>query len=1087
MNWGMTALAVMAAGLAAGHASAADKPILAPPAAWVKPVPLPAASKPDVMAAHIILADQQVDLQPHAVTRYNENVVRIQTPQGLSGANVSFAWNPDTSTVTVHKLQIRRGDKIIDVLASQSFTVVRRETNLEAATLDGILTATIQPEGVQVGDVIDFAVSITDRDPALQSHVEMIGAGWNGMLVDLAHLRVQWPSAVAIRQRQTAGLPPLKIVHAGGLSSVEQTLPNLQPIIPPKGAPSRYAQLRLVELSDFVAWSDLAALMAPLYDKAAVLPPKSPLQAEIAAIAAQSGDPKRRAQAALALVQDRVRYVFLGMNDGGLVPADADTTWSRRFGDCKGKTVLLIALLKALGITARPVIVNAQMGDGLDQHLPMVALFNHVLVRAIIGGRTYWLDGTRQGDADIDAIRTPDFRWGLPLVPGATLIAMDQPPLDKPQVETVIRIDATGGLSLPAPVHIEKIWRDDLAVVFNQRLTNLTPGLRDSGLKSYWREQFNFVDPVTVGATFDPVTREERFVVDGTARMDWNNGWYESDGVGVGYKPDFSRDPGPDHDAPFAVAYPSFTRTQETMLLPPGAFPLDHADAVDTTVAGVAYHRAATLTGNRFFVEETDRSVAREFPAAEAAAAATTLRALSDRTVYIGKPANYRLTDQELDSALAAAPASESALIDLGNELINHMRYGEAVKTLTRAIALNPKSALAIADRAVAYQHEGDEALARADADAAIAIDPHNAVALRAQGLLAEASGAVKDAAAAYAASLRSEPANVFALSRLARIDYGAGHWDEALDYAAQAIARNPGEIELYLLRASIFRNQGKTDDALREAGAVVAANPDSAFAHVAAARIYAKLGRTDQAMAEIDRALKIAPDSYVYINRADIRPKADIVGRTADLQAALQADPKSLAAMYAAAELREERQDYAGAVTAWSTALARKPDDGEVLVRRGVDYLRSGQSALADKDFATARAQPPPQMLNRFCWIKATAGVALESALAECEAALAKLPDNAAFLDSRGLTLLRLGRLDDAMAAYDKALAQSPRLAASLFGRAVVEARKGETAKAEADTAAALAIYPDIRDEFAAYGVTMPASPARPANNASH
>lgn len=192
----MAALALGSA--AAGQACAADKLVLAPPPAWVRPTPLPSVSKSDGAAVHVILADQQVDLAPRAVTRYIENVVRIQTPQGLSGANVKLAWNPETSTATVHKLQIRRDGTVIDVLASQSFTVVRRESNLEAAMIDGILTATIQPEGVQVGDVIDFAASITERDPALQAHVEDIGGGWNGVPFDLAHLRIQWPSAVRV-------------------------------------------------------------------------------------------------------------------------------------------------------------------------------------------------------------------------------------------------------------------------------------------------------------------------------------------------------------------------------------------------------------------------------------------------------------------------------------------------------------------------------------------------------------------------------------------------------------------------------------------------------------------------------------------------------------------------------------------------------------------------------------------------------------------------------------------------------------------------------------------------------------------------
>jgi len=75
-----------------------------------------------------------------------------------------------------------------------------------------------------------------------------------------------------------------------------------------------------------------------------------------------------------------VRYVLLAIDDGGYVPAPADTTWSRRFGDCKGKTVLLLALLRELGIDARPALVSVQGGDGLNERLPMVGAFDHVFV-----------------------------------------------------------------------------------------------------------------------------------------------------------------------------------------------------------------------------------------------------------------------------------------------------------------------------------------------------------------------------------------------------------------------------------------------------------------------------------------------------------------------------------------------------------------------------------------------------------------------------------------------------------------------------------------------------------------------------------
>jgi len=1075
-----TMVCVMAAALGAGAAGAADKLVMAPAASWVAPVPMPPTSKPDGAAAHVILQDQQIDLQPGRQTRYSETVVRIQTPQGLSGANVTFAWNPDTSTATVHKLQIRRGDKVIDLLATQSFTVVRRENNLENATIDGVLTAALQPEGVQVGDVVDFAMSVTDSDPALKSHVEQIGGGWNGAPIDRAHVRVQWPSNVPLQMREAVGLPPFKTVRKAGLTSVELTMDTLQPLPLPKGAPSRYALVRLYEMSDFASWSGVADLMAPLYAKAATLPAAGALKGEIATIAQGSSDPKARAEAALALVQDRVRYVFLGMNDGGLVPADAETTWLRRFGDCKGKTVLLLALLKALGIDAEPVIVNAGGGDGLDQRLPMVALFNHVLVRATIAGKTYWLDGTRQGDTQLDAIKMPDFRWGLPLVPGAKLVAMDRPPLDQPMSTTAIRIDATGGVSLPAAMHVETVWHDDLAVAFDRQIANLTPDMRDRALKDYWRGEYNFLEPKTVTISFDPVKREERFTVDGDAKMDWNNGWYEADGSAIGYKADFSRDAGPNQDAPFAVAYPVYTRTSETILLPPGQWTDDHAEPVDTTIAGVAYHRSAALADNRFTIEQSTRSVTREFPASQAAAAQAALRAISDRNVFLKKPDTYLLTEKELAAAMAATPTTAVGFVERGGVLLGRQRWDESIADFTKALVLDPKNATALAGRGIAHVGKNDPALARADLDAAAAADPREIMVPRGRAMLADREGRHKDAIAAYSAALDLQPGDRFSLWHRAGAYREIGDYDRSIADADAVIREAPDAIDMYLLKANDQRGEGKATEGVQTAAALSSANPGAVYAHVAAARIYAKFGHRTEAMEEFDKALRIKPEAYIYLNRSNVREPTDYAARQADLDAAFKADPQSIDVAEGRAELLMDKHDFAGAIALWTVRLKAEPANVTALLQRGIAYGKTGQNTLAAKDFAAARAHAKiAQAFNTMCWEKATHDVALPSALADCETALVMAPGDASYLDSRGFVLLRLGRLDDAVAAYDAALIKAPALASSLFGRAVAEARKGDKAHSAADVASALKADPDAKADFDRYGVTIDAPAA--------
>ena len=86
----------------------------------------------------------------------------------------------------------------------------------------------------------------------------------------------------------------------------------------------------------------------------------------------------------------------------------------------------------------------------------------------------------------------------------------------------------------------------------------------------------------------------------------------------------------------------------------------------------------------------------------------------------------------------------------------------------------------------------------------------------------------------------------------------------------------------------------------------------------------------------------------------------------------------------------------------------------------------------------------------------------------------VALAPGSAHILDSRGFVLLRLDRNDEAIATYSRALTLSPKLAPALFGRAVAEARTGDKAGSDRDLAAALALSPKLREEFAGYGVEI-------------
>jgi tetratricopeptide (TPR) repeat protein len=1080
------AIWLLAASLGAQAAHAVDKPVIAPPPAWVKPVAVPAApAKPDEAAVHILLSDQQVSLEPGKRIIYSHSALKVQTSQGLGVGNISLPWNPETDILTVHKLVIRRGDTLIDILASgQTFTVARREQNMESATLDGVLTANIQPEGLEVGDVLETEFSIETSDPVLRGHVEQAGAAWNLLPVQQAHFSARWPSSMKVATRATAGLPALKPVKQGALTTLDLSLANLEPLPTPNGAPLRYRIGRLVEISDFGSWADAAALEAPLYAKASVIPVKGPLRDELEKIRAASTDPKARTEATLVLVQQRVRYVALLMGIGGLTPADTETSWSRRYGDCKAKTAMLLGLLHELGIQADPVTVSTSYGDGMDQRLPMIALFNHVLVRAQIAGKTYWLDGTRTGDNNLDRIETPYFGWGLPLVPtGATLVRIMPGPLDKPTETASIEIDARQGISLPAPAKATIVLRGDAALSASLGLANLAGEARDRALREYWRGRFDVLEPKTVTASYDAKTGEETLSLEGTAKMDWSKGRYETDGTAIGYRADFTRQPGPDTDAPWLVAFPYYAKLTERVLLPKGftAGKTQAKDDVNLTVAGVAYLRTTRAADDVVTVERSERSLVPEFPAKDAPAAQKTLRDLADQAIYIQRPVGYRTTDAERDVMLAATPTDARGFLLRGAILATRGDVDGAAQAFDRAIALDPKNADALVGRAGIRMQRGALADAEQDFKAAQAMAPDDDRPIVALAEMASQSGRPQEAIKALTAVLAKNPGNLVAHAVLAQAKSMAGDMDDALEESRTALAGGYNPVNLRLLRANIYRRQGKPDLVAAEAAALEQLPRDDAYPFVAAARLYTTLRRPADATRAFGEALAIKPEAYVYLNRSESRPKSDFAGRAADLDAALKLNPKFVNVMISQGNLQTDQGNPKDAIATYGKAIALSPNDPLPLVGRGIAYIAIGDAAHADRDFVAARGlSMSAGDLNNLCWRKAVAGVALDSALADCDAAVAKSPESATIIDSRAFVLLRLGRLDEAIAGYDKALAKSPTLAASLYGRGIAWARKGDKAKSEADIAAALKYSPSVREEFNDYGVTAASPPAQ-------
>jgi hypothetical protein len=567
--------------------------------------------------------DTLVHLDRQGQAQYLGFRIRILHPNALQLGNLSISWNPAAGPPTVHTIKVHRDGQAIDVLERASFEILRREDQLEKASLDGVLTAMLRVDDLRVGDELELSVTIRSNDPTLGENE----AGLLTLVPDPAQgrfrLGLSWDEGQEPKLKLT---PDMVAVAQRGARRVTFQLDNPPMIAAPNEAPARYSWQRVVEYSDFSDWAGISRQFAPLFTNSATLKAGSPLKAEARRIAAAHPRPIDQASAALKLVQQQVRYIYVGLDGGNLKPATAEETWQRRYGDCKGKTALLLGLLAELGIEAEPVLVNNAGGDdGLDERLPSPKLFDHVLVRARIDGSDYWLDGTLPPVAGPSLDPVMPYRWTLPLTSqGQSIERLQWRAPERPDEINLHELDARAGFEQPARITSTTIVRGIEALQQQVQLSSLTPaqllaGMRQKLVGDTWQTIED------VRWHYDLKAKASVLTISGTGTIDWED---DGDGArslilpGGGFNPPERRirPAEQNQDLPY-YNEPKFHCSVTTVRLPKSTQPAhwSHNSSFKTRIFGRTYYRAfehrdgaiRMVRGSRVEQQEIDAAAAK--------------------------------------------------------------------------------------------------------------------------------------------------------------------------------------------------------------------------------------------------------------------------------------------------------------------------------------------------------------------------------------------------------------------------------------------------------------------------------------------
>ncbi len=257
-----------------------------------------------------------------------------------------------------------------------------------------------------------------------------------------------------------------------------------------------------------------------------------------------------------------------------------------------------------------------------------------------------------------------------------------------------------------------------------------------------------------------------------------------------------------------------------------------------------------------------------------------------------------------------------------------------AIADFSANIAMNPMSAQAAFDRALAYFTKRDTDHALPDYDRAIALDPKFALAYFGRGGALEEKGDFARARADYDEAIRLKPDN----SRF----YGA--------------------------RGMLRKRRADYDGAIADLSSAIRIDPNDMLAHLFRGNTYKLQKDYDRALADYETALRLDPrESLAYAGRADVRnARADYDSAIADYTKALELTPDDAGILYNRAVAFTKKGDYERALTDQDAAVKLSPEDGTLRNLRAHLRFTAGHFADAATDFADVVDRSPEYIFGK-------------------------------------------------------------------------------------------------------------------------
>ena len=401
---------------------------------WVKPTP---AFDPELVPTgevthgfHSRLDDFQYNGLVHGQsTQFNAIEYALSNRYGVENySSIEISFDPSYEQLDLHELTIKRGDQHIDKLSTSRFDLLRTESDRAALIYDGTRTLAIVMDDVRIGDVVRYSYSLSGENPIYQGHREFRIHTQLWSPLDRQYTRVLTAADRPLNRRVRGENIPLILTEENGIQEIILDQRAVPEFSIEDDVPNWHYNRGTIVFSDMNDWRSVVDWALPMYqlpeqpaEQASLVEGNNEI-ANIASVIRNSHESvEEQVGAALNWVQEEIRYFGIELGKNSHWPSRPEETLHRRFGDCKDKALLLIALLRELGIESHAALVNTNRGLEAANYPYRMHAFNHVIVHVQLDDRVHFIDPTRYNQMGaLGKVHEPNYGRALILAESTT-------------------------------------------------------------------------------------------------------------------------------------------------------------------------------------------------------------------------------------------------------------------------------------------------------------------------------------------------------------------------------------------------------------------------------------------------------------------------------------------------------------------------------------------------------------------------------------------------------------------------------------------------------------------------------------------